>query len=351
VQRISRAVATAVLLASLAATGCAENKSEAVSPTVMPTPSPSPQVPLTPQVAQKAFGTYITDEDVARAAEDERLALTWTSDGQSLLTAAEFRKAAFDGDPVRRFSYAKPKLYVPKLKPDGYPQWFVASVTRFVQGKPKSNRTVLMAFILRNPSDRWHVTMTTLLAPKVKEPKILIDPEGYAEALGTDETSVLIRPRDVGGIQATIAAEGGGSVAAKVMRPSPVTTGYYQQTKRAKKKAKEKDLTLQVVYTATPYPYFALRTERGGGLVLYSLFRNTSLVAKDPSTPKPEIPSEAEHLLEGTVEGNEIDTTAALHFAAYDPPRAKNSKPQPRAVLIADDGAIVKAATPPPKKS
>ncbi|QXJ21972.1 hypothetical protein AGRA3207_002892 [Actinomadura graeca] len=349
-QRISRAVAAAALLVPLAATGCADGEPEAAPPTAMPTTSPPPKIPLTPQVAQKAFGTYVIDEDVARAAGDERLALTWTSDGQSLLTAAEFRKAAFDGDPVRRFVYAKPRLYVPKLKPDGYPQWFVASVRRSVQGKPKSDRTAFMAFMLRSPSDRWRVTMTTLLAAKSKEPKIVIDPEGYAEALGTDDTSVLIRPRDVGGIQATVAAEGGGSVAAKVMRPGPVTTGYYQQAKRAKKKAKEKDLTLQVVYTATPYPYFALRTDRGGGLVLYSLFRNTSLIAKDPATPKPEIPAEAEHLLEGTVEGNEIDTTAMLHFAAYDPPRAKKGRAQPKAVLVADDGAVAKAATPPPRK-
>ncbi|MBT2210755.1 hypothetical protein [Actinomadura sp. NEAU-AAG7] len=348
-RRISRAVVAVVVL--LAAAGCAEEKKSGAPPsTPMPTPSPTLPVPLTSQVAEKAFGTYVTDEDVARAAGDERLAMTWTSGGQTLLTAAEFRKAAFDGDPVRRFSYEKPKLYVPKLKPDGYPQWFVASVKRSVQGEDESERTALMAFILRSPSDRWHLTMTTLLSKKAKEPKVVLDPEGYAEALGKDDTSVVIRPRDVGGIQATIAAEGGRSVAAKVMRPGAVTTGYYQQARREKKKAKEKDLTLQVVYTATPYPYFALRTEHGGAFVLYSLFRSTTLVAKDPKTPKPEIPSEAEHLLDGTVEGNEIDTTSVLHFAALDPARAKKGKTQSKASVIADDGAVSKATTPPLKK-
>ncbi|TDD79471.1 hypothetical protein [Actinomadura rubrisoli] len=350
-QRIARVVAAVALLAvPLTAAGCAKEKPVA-RPTSMPKPSPPPKIPLTPQVAQKAFGTYVIDEDVARAAGDERLALTWTSDGQSQLTAAEFRKAAFDGDPVRRFAYGKPRLYVPRLKPEVYPQWFVASVHRTVQGDAKSGRTALMAFMLRGPSDRWRLTLATLLAPKAKEPKVLIDPEGYATSLDTGDASVLIPPRDVGGIHATIAAEGGGSVAAKVMRPGPATTGYYQQGKRAKKTAKEKDLTLQIVYTATPYPAFALRTDRGGGLVLYALFRNSALIAKDPGTPKPEIPPEAEHLLDGTVEGNEVDTTATLHFAAYDPPRARKGRPQPRAALVADDGAVSKAATPPIKKS
>ncbi|WP_433464398.1 hypothetical protein [Spirillospora sp. CA-128828] len=345
-----RVVAAGVLLTLLAAAGCAEGRTEARPTAGVPETSPPAPVPLTPQVAESAFRAYVTDEDVARSAGDERLALTWTSDGQSQLTAAEFRKAAYDGDPVQRFVYGKPKLYVPKLKDAAYPQWFVVSVDRSVLGKDKSKRRTLMGFILRGPSDHWKLTLATLLQEKAKEPKVAIDADGYATALSTDDPSMLIRPRDVGGIQATIAAEGPRSVAAKVMKSSAVTTGFYQDAKRDRKKAKKKDLTLQVVYTATPFPYFGLRTEHGGGLVIYSLFRNTSLVAKDPDTPKPEIPQEAEHLLDGTVEGNEVDTTATLHFAAYDPPKAKKNATQPKAHMIADDGAVTKAATPPVKK-
>ncbi|MGH3241454.1 MAG: hypothetical protein ACRDNL_13835 [Spirillospora sp.] len=345
-------IAAVMIVVMPLAAGCAEGKAKARPSAGTATMSPPEPVPvaLTPQVAERAFRTYVTDEDVARAAGDERLALNWTSDGQSQLTAAEFRKAAYDGDPVRRFSYGEPRLYVPKLKDAAYPQWFLVSVDRSVVGESKSKRRALMAFILRGPSDQWKLTLATLLQPKMKEPKVTIGPDGYATPLGSDDTSVLIRPRDVGGIQATIAAEGGGSVAAKVMKPGTVTTGYYRATRRAKKKAKEKDLTLQVVYTATPFPYFGLRTDHGGGLIIYSLFRNTSLVAKDPGTPKPEIPEEAEHLLDGTVEGIEVSMTATLHFAAFDPPRAGKDKPQSKAHLIADDGAISKAATPEIKK-
>jgi hypothetical protein len=348
--RFLRVVAAGVLLTLLAAAGCAEGKTEARPTVTMPETSPPEPVPLTPQVAESAFRAYVTDEDVARAAGDERLALTWTSDGQSQLTAAEFRKAAYDGDPVRRFVYGKPKLYVPKFKGTGYPQWFLVSVDRSVMGEKKSKRRALMAFILRGASEHWKLTLTSLLEEKAKEPEVTIDADGYATPLSTADSSVLIRPRDVGGIQATIAAEGPGSVAAKVMKSSPVTTGFYQDAKRARKKARKKDLTLQVVYTATPFPYFGLRTEHGGGLVVYSLFRNTSLIAKDPDTPKPEIPAEAEHLLDGTVEGNEVDTTSTLHFAAYDPPKAEKGETQPKAHMIADDGAVTKAGTPPLKK-
>ncbi|MFG2085788.1 MULTISPECIES: hypothetical protein [unclassified Spirillospora] len=349
-QRFTRVVAAGVLLIlAVAVVGCAEGRTEARPTVSMPTTSPPEPVAMTPEVAERAFRSYVTDEDVARAAGDERLALTWTSDGQSQLTAAEFREAAYDGDPVRRFDYGEPELYVPKLKDAGYPQWFMVSVDRSVLGKRKSERRVLMAFILRDPSEHWKLTLTTVMRRKTKVPEVAIDDDGYAEALGTDDTSVLIRPRDVIGIHATIAAEGGGSVAAKVMKPGPVTTGFYKDAKRDTKKAKEEDLTLQVVHTATPFPYFGVRTENGGGLIVYSLFRNTSLIAKDPDTPKPEIPEEAEHLLDGTVEGKQVDTAATLHFAAYDPPRAEKGK-QPKAHVIADEGTITKAATPPLEK-
>ncbi|MEV3923984.1 hypothetical protein [Actinomadura coerulea] len=345
-----RVVAAGVLLTLLAAAGCAEGKTEARPTVSVPETSPPAPVALTPQVADRAFRSYVTDEDVARAAGDERLALTWTSDGQSQLTAAEFRKAAYDGDPVRRFVYGSPKLYVPKLRDAAYPQWFVVSVDRSVMGVPKSRRRALMGFILRGPSDHWKLTLATLLQEKAKEPKVAVDAAGYATAMSAEDASVLIRPRDVGGIQATIAAEGPRSVAAKVMRSNAVTTGFYQDAKRARKKAKKKDITYTAVYTATPFPYFGLRTEHGGGLVIYSLFRNTSLIAKEPGTPKPEIPQEAEHLLDGTVEGNEVDTTATLHFAAFDPPKARKGAEQAKAHMIADDGAVTKAGTPPIKK-
>ncbi|SNS88326.1 hypothetical protein SAMN05443665_1011118 [Actinomadura meyerae] len=347
-----RVIAAAVpLVLALAVAGCSQDKAVARPEAGVPETSPPAPVPLTPQVAERAFRTYVTDEDVARAAGDERLALTWTSDGQSQLTAAEFRKAAYDGDPVRRFVYGKPRMYVPKLKDGFFPQWFLVSVDRSVLGKDKSKRRVLMAFILREPSDHWKLTLAAPLQKKAKEPKVAIGEDGYAEALASDDESLLIRPRDVGGIQATIAAEGGGSVAAKVMASNAVTTGFYKDARRAKKKAKKDDLTLQVVYTATPFPYFGLRTKNGGGLVVYSLFRNTSLIAEAAGAPKPEIPEDAEHLLDGTVEGNQVDTTSTLHFAAFDPAKAKKKDdPQPKAHMVADDGAVTKAATPPPRK-
>lgn len=380
-----------MLLVPVAVAGCAQQSAPEVRPTAaMPTPSPPEPVELTPEVAQETFRTYVINEDVARAAGDERLALTWTSDGQSQLTAAEFRKAAYDGDPVRRFDYGKPELYVPKLRGGGYPQWFVASVDRSVVGDADGGRRVLMSFILRGADRRWSLTSVVVVDRKAGLPEVAIDDDGYAEALASDDTSVLIRPQEMGGIHATMAAEGDGSVAAKVMEAGSRTSGYYERAEEAKEKAEKDDLKLTVVPTATSFPYFGLRTEDGGGLIIYSLYRNASLTSEaaagDPDAPRPEIPEEAEHLLDGTVEGDQVDTASTLHFAAYDPPRAdgegdapadgESSSAEPsasaspdgekkdgadedgekkdgegKARVVGDNGAVTRASTPAPKKN
>jgi hypothetical protein len=360
-RRTSSLLAAALLMiVPFAASGCAGSEPEARPTTVAATSEKIEPERLTLAVAEREFQTFVTNDEVSRAAGDERLALTWVSDGESPLTAAEYRKAAFDGDPVRRYVYDKPKLYVPKLKPDVFPQWFVASVTRSVPGDKGDTKkeNALMAFILRSPEGRWTLSLKTEMAPKAKLPKVVLDSEGYATALATADTSVLIRPREMPGIQATMAYEGPDSVAAKVMKSGPVTTGYYEASRKDKRKARRKDLTLQTVLTATPYPIFALRTEHGGGLVMYTLFRNSITGVKDKEknpTAKPPIPPEIAHLLDGTVEGNEIHVSETLQFAAFDPARPKNGKNgdthRAKADVLADAGGIYKAATPPAKRN
>ncbi|WP_019629204.1 hypothetical protein [Actinomadura atramentaria] len=341
------AVAAALLLALSGLAACGGEERPRARPAPLPSVPEPVSEPLTPQVADREFRTYVADEDVARASGDERLALSWTSDGQSALTAAEFRRAAFDGDPVRRFTYGKPKLWVPKLKEDVYPQWFVASVPRTVAGKPKSTGTALMAFMRRSAETGWRLSFSTELRPKAKPPKVVVDAQGYAEPLATTDETVLIRPREVPGIQATMASEGPDSVAAKVMKKGDLTSGYYKQTRKERKKAADKKFTRQIVFVATPYPYFSLRTEHGGGLVLYSLFRN-SVTRGDVENPKikPAIPGNVAHLLDGTVEGVEIDVTEAYQYAVTDPARAKKGKAQPKADVVGSTGAPVKANTP-----
>ncbi|GAA2623004.1 hypothetical protein SMC26_01475 [Actinomadura fulvescens] len=347
--RVSRTVAAMLLAVPFAVTGCAGGEGSAARPSkaTITTATPTPE-PLTPQVATRHFRTFTIDDNVARAAGDERLALSWVTDGQAMLTAAEYRKAAFDGDAVREYEYGTPKLYVPKLT--SYPHWFVAQVARTVKGDRKSTRETYMAFVRRSPAEGWKLSLTTLLAPKARAPKVAVDAEGYATALAPTESSVLIQPRALPGIQATLAAEGPDSVAAKVMKAGSFTTGYYSQTRKDRRKAKDHGLVLETVFVATPFPFFPLRTQNGSGLVLYALSRNSITKAKEKDKSKPPIPPDVAHLLDGTVKGTEIQTTDIFQFAAYDPVKVSgDGKVQGKADVIAETGALARAVTPPPK--
>ncbi|MEU5877380.1 hypothetical protein [Spirillospora sp. NPDC047279] len=350
--RVSRTVVALLLTVPFAVSGCAGDGRPAArtSRTVIATATPTPE-PLTPEVAERQFRTFIIDEDVARAAGDERLALSWVTDGQSPLTAAEYRKAAFEGDPVRRYDYGEPKLLVPKLV--DYPHWFVAQVPRTVKGDAESTRETYLAFVRRSPADTWKLSLSTTLAPKARAPKVTVDADGYATPLATTDASVLIQPRALPGIQATLAAEGPDSVAAKVMKAGRYTTGYYSQTRKDRKKAKENGLELEAVFVATSFPFFPLRTDNGSGLVLYALTRNSVMKSKDKDKGKPPISPDVAHLLDGTVEGAEIHTTDIFQFGAYDPVKVngdgRDGKVQGKADVIAEAGALARATTPAPK--
>lgn len=330
----------AVMLPLSGLTACAEPKRTHTSAVAMVT-TPAPE-PLTPQVAEQALKGYINNEDVARASGDERLALSWAGDGQAQLTAAEFRKSAFTGDPVHRYLYGSPTLYVPRLT--SYPQWFLVSVSRTVRGDPSSKRSVLMAFNRASITGRWKLSLSTLLLKGMKPPPVKVDADGYASPLATFDPSLVIKPRDVQSIQAAMAEEGTGNPGRRVMKPGPYTSGYYTQTLKASKKAKDAGLTYEPVFTATAFPVFGLRTVDGGGLVVYALSRQTVTYVRKKGL-QPAVPRDVAHLLDSRVLKDQLTVWDTLQFAVYDPvqPTLKTA-PQPRVDVIAQDGAPTNAA-------
>jgi hypothetical protein len=353
-------------LALTAVTACTQRRERPTAPVAFAS-SPAPER-LTPEVARQAFRAYATNEDVARASGDERLALSWAGDGQSQLIAAAFRRAAFTGEPVPRYHYASPRLYVPRLST--YPQWFVAvadRTTRSGDGSPagggrrsaaqsRSKHTAIMAFHRASPSARWRLSLTTVLNPKTKAPHVTVDAEGYAIPLATFDANLMIQPRSVPGIHATLAAEGAGSVAATVLRTGTYTSGYYSRTRTSKKHASDAGLAYDTVFTATGFPIFPLRTADGGGLGLSALSQNTVTFLKSDKGHL-SIPRDAAHLLDTLVLKDELNMTQTLQFAAVVPGRTRARTPAPspspgagrksppRAEVIANEGAVTQAFT------
>ncbi|MCO5998823.1 hypothetical protein [Actinoallomurus rhizosphaericola] len=348
---MNKAVASTLVavLTITAAAGCSGKPHRTVraSPVAAESSSPPPE-PLTPDVAAKAFHSFVNNDDVARASGDERLALWWTSEGQSQLTAAAFRRAVAAGDPVPRYVYGKPVFYVPHLLLTG-PQWFVVSARR-TTADGKDPHTVYMGFLRTKSVQRWRLSALAVLDDKQKPPKIAVDSDGYAKALATFDNALLIPPRLVPSIQATLAEEGPQNVAAQVMRAGKYTTGYYATDQKAmkNKKAKKAGLHNSVVYAATSFPIFPLATADGGGLVLYALSRDTVITkskGKDKTDHFP-VPDDAAPFLTSKSVKSEIDISQTMQYVAVVPAKPKKEDGTVKAQIIGADGGTVKASVP-----
>ncbi len=339
--------ALAMALALAAVAGCSHSREHArtrpaaAESTVYSTPPPEP---LTPQTATRAFRSFVVNDDVARASGDERLALWWTSEGQSQLTAAMFRRAMAAGDPVPRYRYDAPTLYVPRLLPEGV-QWFVAVVGRS-DADGKNHHTMIMGFVRSKPTMRWRLSLATMLDKKEKPPKIAVDGEGYAKPLATFDARLLIPPRVVPSIQATLAEEGPGNVAAKVMAAGKYTTGFYTADQKATKPKKSTGLKVNTVYSATAFPIFPLATTDGGGIVLYALSRDAVSIKSKKKPGRVPIPRDAAPFIASDLVHSELDVTQTLQFAALVPPQPDKGVSGDKASIIAADGGTVKAAVP-----
>jgi hypothetical protein len=338
VRKTAIALTSVLLLSGVAA--CARERKPIPVPQVVSSPVISEK--LTPQSAAETFKGYAASEDVARASGDERLALTWTSDGQSELTAAEFRKAAFTGTAVTRYDYGTPTFYVPDL--NSYPQWFVAAADRTAAGQAGTKQTALLAFIRNGPADRWKLSLATLLAKGSKLPSVVVDASGYATPLATFAAAPLIQPRSVPSIQASIAEDGPQAAATKVMKDGPYTTGFNAQKVANKAADRKIGLAVEPIFQPTLFPIFPLKTADGGGLVLYALKRQTVTFVALPGHTMP-IPRDAVHMLDTLVMKDQLTVNQTMQFAAAVPPTAKPKATQPKADVIAADYAVTSAST------
>jgi hypothetical protein len=211
----------------------------------------------------------------------------------------------------------------------------------------KDRHTVLMGFVKSKPTMRWRLSLAAVLDKKQKPPKIAVDDQGYAKPLATFDTGLLIPPRDVPSIQATLAEEGPGNVAAKVMATGKHTTSYYTSDQKATKPKKGSGLKVDTVYATTSFPIFPLATTDGGGIVLYALSRDAVSTKPKKKPGDVPIPKDAAPFVAADLVHDELDVTQTLQFATLVPPAPKKGTTSTeKAVIIAAGGGTIKASVP-----
>ena len=271
--------------------------------------------------AQAAYQTYLQVSASAAAQGDMALALSVASSAQWDQTKSRYMAWALAGIPVPRYRYGTPVFYVPGLS--GFPEWFVVAVNRttVTGGKPGATNRTLLLFARDEKTGDWTLGGTAVLSRPL--PALARDADGYAVAVATTDSSLLLRPDVVGATHAAVVDDGPTSPAAAVVAAGPQTTGLHalQATQAAAEQAR--GLDYEWLLQGASWPQVGLRLADGGALVLYGMYLSTTnahpnLVAGAPIpvpgavTPVLDKPNEVGY--------HEVLANWAYQFAAVDPP-------------------------------
>jgi hypothetical protein len=312
-------VATAIGAAALAAVtllsvqGCA------------PAPDADADTPASHSVtfasARTAYQTYLKVSDAAAAQGDETSALSVVTSAQWVQTTSQYTALASAGTPVPRYRYGTPVFYVPALS--GYPQWFVVAVERttVTGGKPGATDRTLMLFAREKKTEDWTLGGTAVLSRPL--PAIARNADGYAIAVPTTDSTLLLRPDVVGATHAAVVDDGPSSPAAAVVAAGPQTTGLHAAQVARAAAEQARGLEYQWLLQGAPWPQVGLRLADGGALVLYGMYLNTSNEHPNlvKGTPIP-VPAVFTPLLAAPTEVgyHAVFANWVYQFAAIDPP-------------------------------
>ena len=271
--------------------------------------------------ARTVYQNYLTVSDAAVAQGDQTSALSVVTSAQWAQTKSQYAALAVAGTAVPRYRYGTPTFYVPTLS--GYPQWFAVAVNRttVTRGKPGATSSTLMLFARAKKAVGWTLGGTAVLSRPL--PAIARGADGYAIAVPTADSALLLRPDVVGATHAAVVDDGPTSPAAAVVAAGPQTTGLH--TAQAARAAEEqaRGLQYQWLLQGTTWPQVGLRLADGGALILYGMYLNTGTEHPDlvEGAPIP-VPAAFTPLLgEPTEIGyHEVLANWAYQFAAVDPP-------------------------------
>jgi hypothetical protein len=271
--------------------------------------------------ARTVYQTYLKVSDAAAAHGDETSALSAVTSAQWAQTRAQYTALAVAGTPVPRYRYGTPTFYVPELS--GYPQWFVVAANRttVTGGKPGGTSSTLMLFSRAKKTVDWTLSGTAVLSRRL--PAIAREADGYAIAVPTADSALLLRPDVVGATHAAVVDDGPASPASAVVAVGPQTTGLHAAQAARAAAEQARGLQYQWLLQGTTWPQVGLRLADGGALVLYGMYLNTSTEHPNLVEGAPiAVPAAFGPLLDEPTEigYHEVLANWAYQFAAIDPP-------------------------------
>ncbi len=347
--------AALALTAALAAAGCTSTPAPAGAGTQAGSSIPE----VTAAQADQVFASYVAVADRAASTGDASLALSNVTGVQKVAIATQFKAATSGAGALARYRYGTPAFDLPRQ--DGYPRWFVASVTRSLIGQQSSpggtaglslaaTGQVLMVFQQGSATAPWLLSSTSQLPAGVSVPPLATDSAGYVATVPLNSSAQLARPDSTGPLQAAVVDDGPASPATKVVAAGDLTTGIYAAARAAL--IPPAGDVYQWELDGTHYSNFALRTADGGALVFYGMYLDSAVeVPAIPDKgvvktgPPITVPGYLAFLLTPgqPVPRLRLATQQLLSFAAVDPP-ARTGAAAAKIQVIAIGGGLIYAS-------
>jgi hypothetical protein len=182
--------------------------------------------------------------------------------------------------------------------------------------------STLMLFEKRGPDLPWTVDGSVVLDRPL--PAIALAKDGYATALSTIDSDLLLPPDVVGATQAAVVDQGPAATSATVVGDGPLTTGWYRAQAAHGRSAAARGLSYQWLLEGTDFALFSLQTANGGALVMYGMYLNTTTEHSGNAAGAPiPVPAEFTPLTgPGEVGYHQVDANWTYEFAAVDPSSA-----------------------------
>jgi hypothetical protein len=320
------------LTAALAAAGCTSTPAAAGAGTQ----AGSTTLEVTTAQAGQIFASYVAVADRAASTGNASLAFSGVTGVQKLAISTQLKAAAFGTGALARYRYGTPAFVLPRQ--DGYPRWFVASVTRSLvgqQGSPGGTAglslaptgQVLMVFQQGSATAPWLLSSTSQLPAGVSVPPLATDSAGYVATVPLSSGAQLAPPDSTGALQAAVVDDGPASPATKVVAAGNFTTGIYAAARVAQRPPAGDVYVWEL--EGTHYSNFALRTADGGALVFYGMYLDSAVEVPsilNKGTVKAgapiTVPGYLAFLLtpRKSVPRLRVATQQLLSFAAVDPP-------------------------------
>jgi hypothetical protein len=349
--------AALALTAALAAAGCTSTP----APTGAGTQAGRSIPEVTTAQADQVFASYVTAADRAASTGNASLALSNVTGVQKVAITTQLKAATSRAGALARYRYGAPAFALPRQ--DGYPRWFVASVTRSLIGRQNSpggtaglslaaTGQVLMVFQQGSATAPWLLASTSQLPAGVSVPPLATDSAGYVATVPLSSGAQLARPDSTGALQAAVVDDGPASPATKVVAAGDLTTGIYAAARTAL--SPPAGDIYQWELEGTHYSNFALRTADGGALVFYGMYLDSAVevpailgkgVVK--AGPPITVPGYLAFLLTPgqPVPRLRLNTQQLLSFAAVDPPAGTASAAAKIQVIAIGGGLIYASAS------